>query len=203
MPGLTLFLFAIGTSRSSVTSSQTLTSLFQPWQASIVHIVLKQEPESQFREPTPWFRGENIRLIRSQLDVAAPGRMTLHHRSRSRINVYSLVVYAKMWKHVNRGGLWQYEFAVCSTCLPNLTISTPFLQTTWEKIFLAHPVLPTSKPFGPILVKLGTVNAGYNDSRCNDIRSIRIRYACKSILLYKITIFSVFRYRKKNSHTYC
>lgn len=142
MLGLTLFLFAIGTSRSSVTSSQTLTSLFQPWQASIVHIVLKQEPESQFREPTPWFRGENIRLIRLQLDITAPGRMTLHHRSLSRINVHSLVVCAKMWKHVNRGGLWQYEFAVCSTGLPSLTISTPFLQTTWKKIFLAHLLLP-------------------------------------------------------------
>src|SRR2546421_8848040 len=47
-----------------------------------------------------------------------------------------------------------------------------------------------------------TVNAGYNDSSCNDIRPITIRYACKPDLLCKITIFSVLRYRKINDRTH-
>jgi hypothetical protein len=41
------------------------------------------------------------------------------------------------------------------------------------------------------ILKGATVNAGYNDSSCNDIRPITIRYACHPDLLYKITIFSV------------
>jgi hypothetical protein len=47
-----------------------------------------------------------------------------------------------------------------------------------------------------------TVNALYNDSSCNDIRLVTIRYPYKPDLLCKITIFSVFRYRKVNNRTH-